>query len=128
MRKICIKTDRLVKEATLAANETADAIWEALPLQGRINRWGDEVYFDIPVQVPEAADAHADMKVGDLAYWPPGHAFCIFWGPTPASIGSEPRAASPVNVFGNIDDQPGDFESARDGETILIERVEQGEQ
>ncbi len=125
MRKICIKTDGLIKEATLAANETADAIWEALPREGRINRWGDEVYFDIPVQVPEATDARADMDIGALAYWPPGRAFCIFWGPTPASIGSEPRAASPVNVFGKTDNQPGDFGSTQDGETIVIERIEQ---
>jgi hypothetical protein len=123
MRKIRIKTDRLVKEATLAANETAEAIWKALPIEGRVKRWGDEIYFEIPIQIPLAADAHADVEIGDIAYWPPGQAFCIFWGPTPASLGSEPRAASPVNVFGKVDDRPEDLGSVRDGETILIERV-----
>jgi len=123
MRKIRIKTDRLVKEAALAANEAADGIWEALPLQGRVNRWGDEIYFEIPVEVPLAADARADLVIGELAYWPPGQAFCIFWGPTPASLGAEPRAASPVNVFGKVDDRPEDLGSVRDGETIRIERV-----
>ena len=123
MKKIRIKTDRLVKEAALAANETADAIWEALPIEGRVNRWGDEIYFEIPIQVPLTADAHADVEMGDIAYWPPGQAFCIFWGPTPASLGSEPRAASPVNVFGRVEESPGDLGTVHDGETILIERA-----
>ena len=124
MRKIQIKTNTVVKEATLQDNETAAAIWDALPIEGVVNRWGDEIYFNTPVQVDLAADARAEMAVGDLAYWPPGTAFCIFWGPTPASIADEPRAASPVNVFGHIDDQAEDFGAVRDGETIVIEQAE----
>ena len=124
MKTILIKTDVLVKEGQLAENETATAIWEALPLQGRVNRWGDEIYFDIPVQIPLAAEARADMRVGDLAYWPPGQAFCIFWGPTPASIDGQPRAASPVNVFGSVSDGPLDFGDVRDGTAITIGRRE----
>jgi hypothetical protein len=124
MKKIRIQTDIVVKEAVLAENETAEILWEALPLEGRVNRWGDEIYFETPVDVAPAADARADLHVGDLAYWPPGQAFCIFWGPTPASLGSEPRAASPVNVFGRIEQTPEDLGSVRDGETIRIERLE----
>ncbi len=124
MNKIRIQTERVVKEAVLTENETAEILWEALPLEGRVHRWGDEIYFDIPVEVAPAADARADMNVGELAYWPPGQAFCIFWGPTPASTGPEPRAASPVNVFGKIDEMPADLGAVRDGETIRIERVE----
>lgn len=124
MRKIRIKTNAVVKEAQLNDNETAEAIWEALPIEGVVNRWGDEIYFSIPVQVDLAGDAHAEMDIGDLAYWPPGTAFCIFWGPTPASLGNEPRAASPVNVFAKVEDAPEDFGRVRDGETIVIERIE----
>ena len=124
MRKIRIKTNAVVKEAQLNENETAEAIWEALPIEGVVNRWGDEIYFSIPVQVDLAGDAHAEMDIGDLAYWPPGTAFCIFWGPTPASLGNEPRAASPVNVFAKVEDAPEDFGRVRDGETIVIERIE----
>ena len=124
MKTIRIKTNNVVKDVALNSSETAEAIWKALPIQGAVNRWGDEIYFEIPVQVQLAGDARADMKVGDVAYWPPGRAFCIFWGPTPASQGPEPQAASPVNVFGTLQDQPEDFGQVQDGAAILIERVE----
>lgn len=89
--------------ARLDDSATALAIKSALPLQGTANRWGDEVYFTIPVQLQEASDARQDMGVGELAYWPVGAAFCIFFGPTPASTGPTPRAYSNVNPFGRID-------------------------
>ncbi|WP_248896955.1 cyclophilin-like fold protein [Haloplanus halobius] len=83
--------------------ETRRAIAEALPLQGTGTRWGDELYFRTPVDVP-AEDPRAEVEPGTIAYWPQGSALCLFWGPTPASTGSEPRAASPVNVVARIDD------------------------
>jgi hypothetical protein len=88
--------------ARLDDSATAEAISEALPLEGTASRWGDEIYFTIPVQLPEAADARQDMEVGELGYWPVGAAFCIFFGPTPVSTGSAPRAYSNVNAFGRI--------------------------
>src|SRR6476646_2918964 len=87
--------------ATAALNDsaTAQAIWKALPIEASGSTWGDEIYFGIPVQQDEE-DAKAIVEVGDLGYWPPGSAFCIFFGPTPASRGDEVRPASPVNVVG----------------------------
>jgi len=123
MKTIRIRTDIIVKEATLNDSATAEAIWQALPLEGVVNRWGDELYFSVPVQVALAADAQTELEIGALAYWPPGQAFCLFWGPTPASIAREPRAASPVNVFGQVPETPTDFAPVPDGATILIERV-----
>ena len=93
-------------------------------MEGTVNRWGDEIYFHIPVKIGLAPDARADVDVGDVAYWPPGRALCLFWGPTPASRGPEPQAASPVNVFGRVTDRPEDFGDVEDGEAIRIERVE----
>ena len=84
-------------------NATADAIWEALPISARGNTWGDEIYFGIPVHVDEAEDANDEVEMGGLAYWPPGNAFCIFFGRTPASKGDECRAASAVNAVGKIE-------------------------
>ncbi len=81
--------------------ETARRIWEALPLEATGSRWGDEIYFDVPVEMSEE-DPRAVVEVGDLGFWPPGKAMCLFWGPTPASEGEEVRPASPVNVFGRI--------------------------
>ena len=83
--------------------ETRRAVEAALPLAGDAARWGEELYFETPGDVP-AEDARAEVPVGALAYWPNGNAICLFWGPTPASDGGEPRAASPVNVFARLAD------------------------
>lgn len=108
--------------ATLAANETARAIWNALPLEAPANRWGDELYLGVPAELAED-DAREVVDVGDLAYWPPGHAVCIFWGPTPASEGREPRAASPVNVFGRIAEHATAFATVKSGTRVRLERA-----
>jgi len=84
--------------------ETRRALAEALPVEGRAARWGDELYFDVPVDVGLEPNARAEVEPGTVAYWPQGPALCLFWGPTPASTGSEPRAASPVNVVARLDD------------------------
>lgn len=103
-------------------SRTAEAIWNALPLSGRANRWGDEIYFSIGLALP-AEDDREVVDVGDLGYWPPGEAFCLFFGPTPASTGSEPRAASPVNVFGRVEGDAARFRSVRDGARVTLEAV-----
>ena len=108
--------------ATLSANRTARAIWNALPIEGRANRWGDEIYFQIAVDLAED-DAREEVAVGDLAYWPPGNALCIFWGATPASHGQEPRAASPVNVFGHIEHGAADFGQVTSSTLVRVERL-----
>ncbi|MBV9596872.1 MAG: hypothetical protein JOZ87_08405 [Chloroflexi bacterium] len=108
--------------ATLLSNVTAQAIWDALPLQGRANRWGDEIYFAIPVELDED-NAQAQVQVGDLAYWPPGNALCIFFGPTPASQADEPRAASPVNVFARIEGHVPPFSTLQHGAAVQLERA-----
>jgi hypothetical protein len=64
--------------------------------------WGDEVYFDIPVEMGLEPDARAEVEVGELGYWPTGNAFCIFFGSTPASSGDTPVAASRVNILGRV--------------------------
>ena len=89
--------------ASLDDSPTAASIKDALPLEGVANRWGDEIYFTIPVQVDEAPDAREEIGVGELGYWPIGAAFCVFFGPTPVSTGSTPRAYSNVNPFGQVD-------------------------
>ncbi len=102
--------------------ETAQAVWEALPIEARANTWGDEIYFGIPVkQGPE--NPREVVGLGDLAYWPPGNAFCIFFGKTPASRGDEIRPASAVNVFGKVEGDPKVFKKVRSGDTVRIEKA-----
>lgn len=122
MRKIRIRAGNVAAVATLAGNPTADAIWAALPIEARANRWGDEIYFEIEVHLPQADDARDVLDAGQLAYWPVGHAFCIFWGPTPASRSGEIRAYSDVNVFGQLEGDPDAFDLVQSGTAIEIER------
>jgi hypothetical protein len=100
--RITIAAGSVTMEAQLNDSPTAHMIWEALPITGQASTWGHEIYFTIPVQADQAPDARADVEVGELGYWPVGHAFCIFFGPTPVSIGDQPRAASPVNPLGRV--------------------------
>ena len=102
MNKVTITAGDVSLAAELNDNLTAQAVWEALPIEGSANVWGDEIYFDIPLSLELEPEARADVEVGDLAYWPAGPAFCIFFGPTPVSKGNQPRAYSPVNVFGRV--------------------------
>jgi hypothetical protein len=86
-RKIVITLGRQDFNAVLNASDTAQRVWEALPIEAEVNRWGDEIYFSTNVRAAKSDPTQQDMEIGDLAFWPPGNAFCIFWGPTPASTG-----------------------------------------
>ena len=121
-RAITITVGDIEMDAVLSDSPTADAIWDALPIARTVNTWGHEFYFDIGVQAEQEPDASDVVEVGDLAYWPPGMAFCVFFGRTPASQEHEVRAASPVNVVGRIDDPPIDaLRRVRTGTSIRIE-------
>ena len=99
---------------------TARAILDALPIKGRANTWGEEIYFMVPVE-SDVENPKVIVELGDLAFWPPGNAFCIFFGPTPMSKGDEIRPASEVNVFGKIIGDPKVFKRVRSGEEVTIE-------
>ena len=120
--RIVTKATGTVEAALTSENpQTAERIWAALPIQGNANRWGDEIYFSIPVSIEEE-HSRADVELGAVAYWPPGSALCIFFGRTPASRSEKPRAASPVNVFAKVKGDVRVFRSVRDGDTVTIEK------
>lgn len=120
MSKIMIEVGNLVVLAELENTPTAQKIREILPIEGSANVWGEEIYFDIPLQAGLEADAREDVEVGDLGYWPAGPAFCIFFGPTPVSRGDEPRAYSPVNVFGQVIGDAKQFKTVSGGAKIFV--------
>ncbi len=103
-------------------SNTAQQIAAALPIEAAANTWGDEIYFAIPVSAAEE-DAQPTVAMGDLAYWPPGSAFCIFFGPTPASKGDEIRPASAVNVVGRVEGDPTVLKSVPDGARATIKEA-----
>jgi hypothetical protein len=110
--------------ARLSDSPTADAVWQALPLSGAAQRWGDEVYFLVPMHVEQAPDAREEMAVGELGFWPVGDAVCIFFGPTPVSRAGEPRAYSPVNPFGRIESDPTVLRAVADGDPVVVEALD----
>ena len=118
-RKIKIIVGKLELEAWLNETNTATKVFEALPITSTINTWGDEIYFAIPVDAkPE--DAKELVSLGDIGYWPPGKAMCIFFGKTPISRGDEIRPASPVNIIGKVEGDYRSLKKAKDGEEITI--------
>ena len=115
MKKIKIHVNGMILEAELRDTPTAEMILNSLPLEEHANVWGEEIYFMIPMQIDLETDAREEMEIGDMAYWPSGPAFCIFFGPTPVSTNEKPRAYSPVNVFGKII-----------GDSTILKNVPQG--
>ena len=122
-KNIRILTAGLTLEATLNESKTAEAIWEALPMEAKTNLWGEEIYFPIPVNRALEEGAKEVVSSGDLGYWPTGHAFCIFFGPTPASRGTEIRAASPVNIIGKVHSALTILRKVKDGANITLVRA-----
>jgi hypothetical protein len=121
IKKIVIKASHITAEAELNESAAATLIWQALPLEGVANTWGEEIYFRIPVSHDLAPDAKEVVQLGDLAYWPQGQAFCIFFGATPISGPGEIRPASAVNVVGRLLDDPTRFLSIQAGTSVLME-------
>ena len=102
MTTIKIVVDEVSMLANLNDSPTARQLWKVLPIEGTANTWGDEVYFEVPVIAELEPDARVEVDVGELGYWPVGHALCVFFGPTPVSRDERPRAASPVNILGRL--------------------------
>jgi hypothetical protein len=125
MHEIRIATEKIEMLATLNESDTAERIWDALPIESAVNTWGQEIYFSVPVQCDLSLEARDRMEIGEVAYWPTGSAFCIFFGRTPASKGDEPRAASPVNPIGRCEGDIKVFRQIREGNAIRIERIEE---
>ncbi len=122
-RQIEISAGDVIVTAVLNDSDTADELWAALPITARAQTWGDEIYFSIPVSVEEAADSQETVEMGAVAFWPPGSALCMFWGPTPMSAPGEIRPASAVNVMGLIDGDPTVLGGVADGTEVVVARM-----
>ena len=124
-QRIQITAGEVHLQAELIETETALALLSALPLTGSGNRWGQEIYFPVAVHQGVGPEAREEMEVGELAYWPPGQVFCIFFGSTPASYDAEPRAASPVNPVGKVLGDCSQLTDVPDGAPIRVELVDE---
>lgn len=122
-KAIKITVNQTKIEAEINDSLTAQAVSEALPIKAKGKRWGGEIYFSIPVRADLEKDSRDVLNAGELGYWPTGSAFCIFFGPTPASKADEIRAASAVNIIGSIKGDLSQLWNVPDGGDILIEAV-----
>ncbi len=121
-KKIMIVAEAVQMKMELNDSMTAALIWEALPISAAASTWGDEIYFAIPVMTgPE--NSVSVVRKGDLAYWPEGKCFCIFFGKTPASTETEIKPASPVNLVGRFSGDPELWKKVAVGDTIRLEAV-----
>ena len=123
MNRIRITVRNIVLEAELFDTKTARAVFDALPVESVPEEWGDEFYFEIPVEMPLDETASTKVKVGDIGYWPPGNSLAIFFGPTPISRGADPVPASEVNIVGKIAGDATVLKRAKGAGKIRIERA-----
>ena len=122
-KKLRILLGELEIEGELNNSRTAQLILEALPIETETSLWGEEIYFAIPVKAELDSGAREVVSMGDLGYWPTGRAFCIFFGPTPASRGDEIRAASAVNLIGKIVSDPKLLKKVKEGVRVRLEKA-----
>ena len=126
MRKIKFDFGSVAIEAEVLDTPTADAIWRALPMNGEALRWGDEVYFEVPVAAKREPEARAVVEAGEIAYWPDGNAIAIGFGPTPVSAASEIRLASPCNVWAKAIGDVRRLKSVPAGTRVAVSALERG--
>jgi uncharacterized protein len=121
--EIMITAGDIRLNAYLNDSPTARALADALPIEGRAQLWGDEIYFPVPQVAADLDDTAAVVvNVGDLGYWPTGRAFCIFFGLTPGSLPGEIRPASAVNLVGRVADDPCCLQQVPEGAPVRIEQ------
>ncbi len=123
MRKLKMTIGGIEITAELLDTPTADAILEKLPFTSTARTWGEEVYFDTPVEAESEADARAVVEAGELAFWLAGNCIAIGFGPTPVSEGDEIRLASPCNIWGRAVEDVRLLSVVKDGEPISVERL-----
>jgi len=122
MKKIKITAGKVEVTARLNETDTAVRVWEILPVTAHASVWGEEIYFSVPLETG-TENAQEVVARGDVAYWPPGQALCLFFGKTPVSRGKEIRPYSPVNVIGRIEGDPKVLKPVEEGDVIIVDRV-----
>ena len=122
--KIIVPALNLNWEAELSETPNAKELYNKLPLSGTVNRWGEEIYFSVALDFPLEEGAKDEVALGDVGYWPPGKAICIFFGPTPISTKNKIIPASPVNIIGKVRSGVELFHNVKAGTKIILEKVD----
>lgn len=122
-KRIKITIGGVAVEAELKPTRTAQAIYDALPVEAKVNQWGEEFYCQLPGVKDHRETATTNVKVGDVAYWGLGGALAVFFGRTPMSIGEDPVPADRVNVVGRLIGDPTVLHQAVGASMMKVEKV-----
>ena len=123
MRKLKLTMGNVVLEVQLLDTPTASAVYDAAPFTSTAQTWGDEVYFDTPVECASEPDARDVLEPGEIAFWLAGNCIAIPFGPTPVSIGSELRLASAANIWGHALGDVKICSGVSPADNVLVERI-----
>ena len=122
MVRVRFKTSKRSFEGTFNDNAIAAVMAQRLPISSTVMRWGDEIYFDVPVKMTNTQPTR-EVKIGDIAYWPDGPCLCVFFGKTPASNANDPRPASDVTIIGHTDAPANLLRAIPESTTLHLERI-----
>lgn len=114
----------LALEAEILDTRTGRAVLAAAPFTAEALTWGEEVYFDVPVDVPREAQARAVVTPGEVAFWPEGPAIALGYGRTPISRANETRLASPCNIFGKLIGDAKQLAQVPAGAKVSVTRID----
>ena len=120
MTKIIFEFEKLSIEGELNDSPTSKALINSLPIEGISQIWGDEIYFSTSISKENDEWAKETVDLGDIAFWRPGNAICLFFGPTPMSKGDEIRPASATNVMGKIIGDLEELKTINSGDNVKV--------
>ena len=123
MRKIVLKCEKAELILELRETLTADIIYNSLPLKSKIQKWGEEIFFETGLNVELENNAKSVINIGEIAFWNDGSAIAIGYGETPISRGNEIRLISPCNIWADCKFDKSYIENIKENETIILERM-----
>ena len=123
MRKIALKFNEKKLILVLRDTPTADKIYNALPFESKVQKWGEEIFFNTDLKIELEKDARSVVKLGEIAFWCDGSAIAIGYGKTPVSKENEIRLISPCNVWADCEFDKNYVELIKENETVIAEKL-----
>jgi hypothetical protein len=120
MKEIIFDFDDFLIEGISNNSPTSNLFYDSLPMSGESQIWGDEIYFSTQIKIENDDWAKETVELGDIAFWPPGNALCLFFGSTPISATNEIRPASPANIMGKIKGDLDLLKNVKPGDTVTV--------
>ncbi len=122
MNSINLKFSNYTLNIKLRSTNTANAIKNILPFKSIVKTWGDEIYFEIPIEknIDLESDAKDVIDLGEVAYWIDGKCIAIGYGKTPISQNNEIRLAAKTNIWGDAVINIKELSKIKDGDEVII--------